>query len=69
MLYFREVLTEDNPWFCPQCQRNQVSIKTMTVSRWPDILIVHLKRYVHAQYGSDVINIANSHNKTLSGKV
>eukprot|EP00112_Aurelia_sp_Birch-Aquarium-sp1_P010751 Seg2289.2 transcript_id=Seg2289.2/GoldUCD/mRNA.D3Y31 product="Ubiquitin carboxyl-terminal hydrolase 15" protein_id=Seg2289.2/GoldUCD/D3Y31 len=40
-----EVLSEDNPWFCPKCRRNQVATKAISVSRWPDVLIVHLKRF------------------------
>lgn len=40
-----ELLTEDNPWFCPQCQANQISTKSITVTRWPEVLIVHLKRF------------------------
>jgi len=40
-----ETLTEDNPWFCPACQSNQVSEKEMRVTRWPGTLIIHLKRF------------------------
>lgn len=40
-----EVLTEDNPWYCPNCQMNQVSAKVMSVTRWPETLIIHLKRF------------------------
>lgn len=42
-----ELLTKDNPWFCTQCQTNQMAVKNMTVTRWPDTLIVHLKRFYY----------------------
>ena len=41
-----ELLDEHNPWFCPRCERNQCAKKTMTVWRYPDNLIIHLKRSV-----------------------
>ncbi|KAL5003966.1 hypothetical protein ScPMuIL_017422 [Solemya velum] len=41
-----EVLDEHNPWYCPQCQKNQRAKKTMTVWQYPDTLIIHLKRFV-----------------------
>jgi len=42
---FSEVLDEHNPWYCPKCRKNQCANKTMTVWRYPDTLIVYLKRY------------------------
>merc|ERR1740124_632162 len=42
-----ELLTNDNPWFCPQCKTNQKAVKNMTVTRWPDTLIIHLKRFYY----------------------
>ncbi|XP_046396757.1 uncharacterized protein LOC124163729 [Ischnura elegans] len=41
-----EMLDEHNPWFCPVCQRNQCATKTLSVWRYPDFLIVYLKRFV-----------------------
>ena len=41
---FREYLGESNPWYCPKCQHHQTSAKHMSVTKWPDVLIVHLKR-------------------------
>ncbi|XP_041350619.1 uncharacterized protein LOC121369633 isoform X2 [Gigantopelta aegis] len=47
-----EVLDEHNPWYCPQCKQNQCAKKTMTVWRYPDWLIVHLKRFVFHEFSS-----------------
>ncbi|XP_026286437.1 uncharacterized protein LOC113212074 isoform X1 [Frankliniella occidentalis] len=41
-----ELLDEHNPWFCPVCQKNQCATKTLSVWRYPDFLIVYLKRFV-----------------------
>ena len=39
-----ETLDQSNPWFCPDCQKNQCAMKTLTIWRLPDFLIVYLKR-------------------------
>ncbi|PSN45202.1 hypothetical protein C0J52_07149 [Blattella germanica] len=41
-----EQLDEHNPWYCPTCQKNQCATKTLSVWRYPDFLIVYLKRQV-----------------------
>uniref|UniRef100_A0A0K2TJB5 Ubiquitin carboxyl-terminal hydrolase n=1 Tax=Lepeophtheirus salmonis TaxID=72036 RepID=A0A0K2TJB5_LEPSM len=43
----KEVLDENNPWFCPQCQKNQCATKTLTIWRFPNYLIIYLKRFVY----------------------
>lgn len=40
-----EILTKENPWFCTQCKLNQSAVKNMAVTRWPETLIIHLKRF------------------------
>ena len=40
-----EVLTKENPWFCPNCQTNQIAVKNMTVTRWPETVVIQLKRF------------------------
>lgn len=40
-----ETLDENNPWFCPICRRNQCATKKLTVWRFPDFLILYLKRW------------------------
>ncbi len=39
-----EDLDESNPWYCPMCRKNQCATKTLTVWRFPDYLIIYLKR-------------------------
>ncbi|XP_076454065.1 uncharacterized protein LOC143289100 [Babylonia areolata] len=51
-----EVLDEHNPWYCPGCERNQCAKKTMTVWRYPDNLIIHLKRFVYEDLSSTKID-------------
>ncbi|KAI8770642.1 CAunnamed protein product [Biomphalaria glabrata] len=51
-----EILDEHNPWYCPQCERNQCAKKTMTVWRYPDNLIIHLKRFVYQDLSSTKVD-------------
>ncbi|XP_046671858.1 uncharacterized protein LOC124361861 isoform X3 [Homalodisca vitripennis] len=41
-----EVLDEHNPWYCPSCKKNQCATKTLSVWRYPNYLIIYLKRFV-----------------------
>jgi len=61
---FREMLTEDNPWYCPQCKENQAAAKVMSVTRWPRLLIIHLKRSVQFILCNNLLGIV-SRNKQL----
>ncbi|XP_035230253.1 uncharacterized protein LOC118202203 isoform X2 [Stegodyphus dumicola] len=40
----RESLDEDSPWFCPVCRRNQQATKSLSVWKFPEVLIICLKR-------------------------
>ena len=40
-----EELDETNPWYCPMCRKNKCATKTLSVWRFPDYLIIYLKRY------------------------
>ncbi|KAK3094941.1 hypothetical protein FSP39_008127, partial [Pinctada imbricata] len=51
-----EILDEHNPWYCPRCKRNQCAKKTITVWQYPDILIVHLKRFVYHELSSTKVD-------------
>ncbi|XP_071950518.1 uncharacterized protein [Antedon mediterranea] len=41
-----EYLDEHNPWFCPCCRKPQCASKTLSICRYPNVLIVYLKRFV-----------------------
>ena len=41
-----EELDETNPWYCPQCRKNKCATKTLSVWRFPDYLIIYLKRFI-----------------------
>lgn len=42
-----ELLEGDDAWNCPRCKKSQAASKAITLSRLPDILVVHLKRFAH----------------------
>eukprot|EP00058_Branchiostoma_floridae_P013257 XP_002598745.1 hypothetical protein BRAFLDRAFT_95861 [Branchiostoma floridae] len=44
-----EELDEHNPWYCSQCRQNQSARKTLKVCRFPETLVVYLKRFVFHQ--------------------
>lgn len=46
-----ELLQGDDAWNCPKCKKRQATIKTMRLSRLPDFLIIHLKRFQHGGGG------------------
>ncbi|KAK5174694.1 uncharacterized protein LTR77_001776 [Saxophila tyrrhenica] len=41
----REVLSEDNAWYCNRCKELRRATKTLEIWTMPDILVVHLKRF------------------------
>ncbi|RHZ69017.1 hypothetical protein Glove_291g40 [Diversispora epigaea] len=40
-----EILDGDNSWFCPRCKCHRQATKQLTISRLPDVLLIHLKRF------------------------
>jgi len=43
-------LEDDNSWYCTSCKQQQRgTIKKLTLSSLPDILIIHLKRFTQVQ--------------------
>lgn len=40
-----ELLDDDNKWFCPQCKKRTKLTKKLTITRLPQVLIVHFKRF------------------------
>ena len=44
-------LEDDNTWYCTNCKRQRLgTIKKLTLSSLPDILIIHLKRFKQVRY-------------------
>jgi len=41
-----EILTDENKWFCPHCKDDREAYKKMDIWRAPEILIVHIKRFI-----------------------
>ncbi|XP_067932267.1 ubiquitin carboxyl-terminal hydrolase 19-like [Watersipora subatra] len=41
----KETLSSDNMWFCPECKKERVASKQVTLSFLPETLIIHLKRF------------------------
>eukprot|EP00094_Tigriopus_californicus_P011792 TCALIF_11390-PA protein Name:"Similar to USP4 Ubiquitin carboxyl-terminal hydrolase 4 (Bos taurus)" AED:0.25 eAED:0.27 QI:0/0/0/0.75/1/1/4/0/1396 len=52
-----ETLDENNPWFCPICQKNQCATKTLSVWRLPDFLIIYLKRFVFMNHTQGAVKL------------
>ncbi|KAK9728481.1 ubiquitin-specific protease doa4 [Basidiobolus ranarum] len=40
-----EILDGDDAWFCSRCKTRRRAIKRLTLSRLPDVLLIHLKRF------------------------
>ncbi|KAI9296170.1 cysteine proteinase [Neoconidiobolus thromboides FSU 785] len=40
-----ETLDGDNAWNCPKCKCARPATKILTISRLPDVLLIHLKRF------------------------
>lgn len=40
-----ELLDDDNKWHCPRCKKFTRSTKKMTITRLPQVLIIHFKRF------------------------
>ncbi|KAI8095706.1 hypothetical protein BDF21DRAFT_353504 [Thamnidium elegans] len=40
-----EVLDKEDAWKCPQCKKKRKALKQLTLTKLPDILLIHLKRF------------------------
>ncbi|KAI8372436.1 hypothetical protein BD560DRAFT_394930 [Blakeslea trispora] len=40
-----EILDDDDAWQCPKCKALRRASKSLTISRLPDVLLIHLKRF------------------------
>eukprot|EP00808_Paulinella_micropora_P030219 g45117.t1 len=50
-----ETLGKEEAWYCRNCKDHRQAIKRMELWTLPNILIVHLKRFYHAQYRREKI--------------
>lgn len=65
-----EILDGDDAWFCSHCKRKQRTVKTMSISRLPPVLIIHLKRFRRTLRSVDKLETPVSyplHNLDLTG--
>ncbi|KAI8975785.1 hypothetical protein BDF20DRAFT_914642 [Mycotypha africana] len=40
-----EILDQDDAWNCPRCKTRRRASKALTLSKLPDVLLIHLKRF------------------------
>ena len=53
----REILSEDNAWYCNRCKELRQAAKTLEIWTIPDVLIVHLKRFGGTRSFRDKIDV------------
>ncbi|KAK5118390.1 hypothetical protein LTR62_002904 [Meristemomyces frigidus] len=53
----REILSEDNAWYCNRCKEMRQAAKTLEIWTAPEILIVHLKRFGGSRMARDKIDV------------
>ncbi|CAZ84994.1 unnamed protein product [Tuber melanosporum] len=52
-----EVLSEEDPWFCPRCKVHRRASKKFELWKCPDILVIHLKRFSSSRNFRDKIDV------------
>ncbi|GAA5798456.1 hypothetical protein HPULCUR_003859 [Helicostylum pulchrum] len=48
-----EILEKDDAWKCPKCKTLRRASKSLTLSKLPDILLIHLKRFSNTGHFKD----------------
>lgn len=51
-----EVLSAEDPWYCPRCKEHRRASKKFELWKCPDILVVHLKRFSSSRSLRDKID-------------
>eukprot|EP00615_Pteridomonas_danica_P015703 CAMPEP_0114387182 /NCGR_PEP_ID=MMETSP0102-20121206/7094_1 /TAXON_ID=38822 ORGANISM="Pteridomonas danica, Strain PT" /NCGR_SAMPLE_ID=MMETSP0102 /ASSEMBLY_ACC=CAM_ASM_000212 /LENGTH=821 /DNA_ID=CAMNT_0001544209 /DNA_START=77 /DNA_END=2540 /DNA_ORIENTATION=+ len=46
----KEVLDDENRFMCDGCKKRQRCEKTLTIHRWPPIVVIHIKRFQYTTY-------------------
>lgn len=52
-----EILSADDPWFCPKCKEHRRASKKFELWKCPDILVIHLKRFSSSRSFRDKIDV------------
>ncbi|RPB02077.1 UCH-domain-containing protein [Choiromyces venosus 120613-1] len=52
-----EILSEEDPWFCPRCKVHRRASKKFELWKCPDILVIHLKRFSSSRNFRDKIDV------------
>ncbi|KAI9840768.1 MAG: CSN-associated deubiquitinating enzyme Ubp12, partial [Thelocarpon superellum] len=52
-----EILSENDPWYCPRCKEFRRANKKFELWKCPDILIIHLKRFSASRGLRDKIDV------------
>jgi ubiquitin C-terminal hydrolase len=58
-----EYLTGDNRYHCDACNQSTDAVKNVRISRLPEVLIVHLKRFKYESTGTFLSNFSNPDRK------
>ena len=53
-----EKLEESDMWYCRNCKNHVRAIKTMELWSVPDVLVIHLKRFMFNSYRRDKVELA-----------
>jgi ubiquitin carboxyl-terminal hydrolase 4/11/15 len=52
-----EVLSAEDPWYCPRCKEHRRATKKFELWKCPDILVIHLKRFSSSRSFRDKIDV------------
>ena len=52
----KEILSKDDPWYCPQCKDFRQASKQLEIWKIPECLVIHLKRFSYNQYWRDKLD-------------
>jgi ubiquitin carboxyl-terminal hydrolase 4/11/15 len=67
-----EVLSAEDPWYCPRCKEHRRASKKFELWKCPDILVIHLKRFSNSRSFRDKIDahiICPTEGLDLGGRV
>ncbi|CAJ0569068.1 unnamed protein product, partial [Mesorhabditis spiculigera] len=52
-----EKLSENDSWYCPRCKEHKRATKRLDLWKLPDVLIIHLKRFIYDRWHREKIGI------------